>query len=155
MCSDFGVSEASTRTSETKLEFPYSRTLGPVMGAFMAGLRDGQLLGIRGTDGRVLVPPMEYDPETGEALGTEMVPVGPGGTVESWAWVSDPSPKHPLPRPFAFALVKPDGADTSMVSAVDAGNIESMSTGMRVTARFASEPKGLVTDLEAWEPEKR
>ena len=155
MCSDFGVSEASTRTSETKLEFPYSRTLGPVMGAFMAGLRDGQLLGIRGADGRVLVPPMEYDPETGEALGTEMVPVGPGGTVESWGWVSDPSPKHPLSSPFAFALVKPDGADTSMVSAVDAGSIEAMSSGMRVTARFASEPKGLVTDLEAWEPEKR
>ena len=72
----------------------------------MAGLRDGQLLGIRGADGRVLVPPMEYDPETGESLGTEMVEVGPGGTVQSWAWVEDPSPKHPLQKPFAFALVR-------------------------------------------------
>lgn len=155
MCSDFGVTEASTRTSETKLEFPYSRTLGPVMGAFFAGLREGTLLGIRGVDGRVLVPPMEYDPQTGESLGTEMVPVGPGGTVESWAWVEDPSPKHPLRTPFAFALVKPDGADTAMVSAVDAGGIDAMSTGMRVTARFSREPKGLITDLEAWEPEKQ
>lgn len=154
MCSDFGVTEASTRTSETKLEFPYNRTLGPVMGAFIAGLREGRLLGIRGADGRVLVPPMEYDPQTGQAL-EDMVQVGPGGTVESWAWVDDPSPKHPLQKPFAFALVKPDGADTAMVSAVDAGSIAAMSTGMRVAARYASEPKGLVTDLEAWEPEER
>ena len=150
MCSDFGVSER--RQTETKLEFPYSRTLGPVMGAFLTGLRDGELQGIKTKDGRVLMPPPEYDPDTGEALGTALVPVGPEGTVEAWTWVPDPSQKHPLDRPFAFALVKPDGADTAMVSAVDAGSIEAMSTGMRVVARFAEQPKGLITDLEAWEP---
>lgn len=117
-------------------------------------LRDGQLLGIRGKDGRVLAPPLEYDPETGDSLGTEMVPIGPGGTVEAWTWVDDPTPKHPLDHPFAFALVKPDGADTSMVSAVDAGRVEAVHTGMRVTARYRSEPQGLITDLEAWEPTK-
>jgi uncharacterized OB-fold protein len=135
-----------------KLEFPYSRTLGPVVGAFLAGLREGKLLGIRGRDGRILAPPLEYDPETGESLGTEMVEIGPGGTVMSWTWVDQPLAKHPLDHPFAFALVKPDGADTAMVSAVDAGSIEAMSTGMRVKPRFRTEPHGLVTDLEAWEP---
>jgi uncharacterized OB-fold protein len=142
----------SERTTETKLEFPYSRTLGPVMGAYLAGLREGKLQGIKAKDGRVLTPPPEYDPVTGESLGTELVPVGPQGTVEAWTWVGEPSPKHPLDRPFSFALVKPDGADTAMVSAVDAGSMDSMSTGMRVVARFASEPHGLITDLEAWEP---
>jgi uncharacterized OB-fold protein len=150
MCSDFTVSEP--RVTETKLEFPYSRTLGPVIGAFLAGLREGKLLGIRGKDGRVLMPPLEYDPETGESLGTDMVPVGPEGTVQAWTWVAEPSAKHPLDRPFAFALVKPDGADTALVSPVDAGSAESISTGMRVRPRFRSEPHGLVTDLEAWEP---
>jgi uncharacterized OB-fold protein len=149
MCSDFGV---TTRTSETKLEFPYSRTLGPVVGAFFAGLREGRLLGIRGADGRVLVPPLEYDPETGDPLNHQMIPVGPEGTVEAWTWVDRPSPKHPLDRPFAFALVRPDGADTSLVSPVDAGSVDAMSTGMRVVARYRSEPHGLITDLEAWEP---
>lgn len=150
MCSDFRVSEP--RVTETKLEFPYSRTLGPVVGAFLAGLREGKLYGIRGKDGRVLTPPLEYDPETGETLGTEMVPVGPEGTVVAWTWVSEPSPKHPLDRPFSFALVKPDGADTPLVSAVDSGTMEAMSTGMKVRPRFKSEPHGLITDLEAWEP---
>ena len=140
------------RTSETKLEFPYSRTLGPVVGAFLAGLREHRLLGIRGKDGRVLAPPLEYDPVTGETLGTDLVEIGPGGTVKAWTWVDEPSNKHPLDRPFAFALVQPDGADTAMVHAVDAGSIDRMSTGMKVTARYRSDPKGLITDLEAWEP---
>jgi uncharacterized OB-fold protein len=150
MCSDFRVSE--TRVTETKLEFPYTRTLGPVMGAFFAGLREGRLQGIRAADGRVVTPPVEYDPETGESLGTELVPVGTEGTVRAWTWVDRPSAKHPLDRPFAFALVQPDGSDTAMVSAVDAGDMSAMSSGMRVRARFRSEPKGLITDLEAWEP---
>ena len=140
------------RTSETKLEFPYSRTTGPVVGGFLAGLREGRILGIKGKDGRVIVPPLEYDPVTGESLGTDLVQVGNEGTVEAWGWVAQPLPKHPLDRPFAFALVKPAGADTAMVHAVDAGDLARMSTGMKVRARFRSEPKGLVTDLEAWEP---
>lgn len=142
------------RVTETKLEFPYSRTLGPVVGAFLAGLREGKLLGIKGIDGRILTPPPEYDPETGESLGREMVPVGPEGTVVAWTWVGEPSAKHPLDRPFSFALVKPDGADTAMVGAVDAGSPDSMSSGMRVRPRFKPDPHGLVTDLEAWEPVK-
>jgi uncharacterized OB-fold protein len=135
----------------TKLEFPYSRTLGPVLGAFIGGLREGKLLGIRARDGRVLAPPLEHDPETGESLGSEMVAVGPEGTVAAWTWVGEPTAKHPLDRPFAFALVKPDGADTAMVGPVDAGSPSAMSSGLRVRARFAPEPKGLVTDL-VWEP---
>jgi uncharacterized OB-fold protein len=150
MCSYFRVTEL--RTTETKLEFPYSRTLGPVVGAFLLGLREQRLLGIKAKDGRVLMPPLEYDPETGEALGTEMVSVGPEGTVAAWTWVDQPSPKHPLDRPFAFALITPDGANTSMVHAVDAGRIEAMSTGMRVTPRYRQERRGLITDLEAWVP---
>jgi uncharacterized OB-fold protein len=150
VCSHSSVSEP--RITTTKLEFPYSRTLGPVVGAFLAGLREGKLLGIRGKDGRVLAPPLEYDPGTGESLGTDMVPVGPEGTVVAWTWVDTPSSKHPLDHPFSFALVKPDGADTAMVGAVDAGSAEAMSSGMRVRPRFAKEPHNVITDLEAWEP---
>jgi hypothetical protein len=150
MCSDLAVSEL--RTSETRLEFPYTRTVGPVVGGYLAALRERRLVGIRGSDGRVLVPPVEYDPETGAALGADLVDVGPEGTVLAWTWVPEPRAKHPLDHPFAFALVRPDGADTAMVHAVDSGSAGATSTGMRVRARWRDEPTGLVTDLEAWEP---
>ena len=86
------------RIVESTLEFPYSRSLGPVVGAFLAGLKEHRILGIRTRDGKVLVPPLEYDPNTGDALD-ELVEVGPEGTVGSWTWVDEPTPKHPLDQP--------------------------------------------------------
>jgi uncharacterized OB-fold protein len=140
------------RIVESTLEFPYSRTLGPVVGAFLAGLREHRILGIRTRDGKVLVPPLEYDPNTGDALD-ELVEVGPLGTVGAWTWVDEPTPKHPLKRAFAFALVIPDGANTAMLHAVDAGGIDQMSTGMRVRPRWRAEAHNRIDDLACWEPE--
>ncbi|GMU79493.1 MAG: hypothetical protein AMXMBFR46_22840 [Acidimicrobiia bacterium] len=130
------------------IEFPYTRTLGPVFGPYLTGLRDGQLLGIRSNDGRVLSPPLEWDPATGLPIDTSaLVPIGPGGVVETWAWVTHPTVKHPLDHPFAFALIRLDGADTALVHAVDAGSIDTMRTGMRVTARWNDERVGAITDV--------
>ena len=139
------------RVTKSTLEFPYSRTVGPVVGAFFTGLREHRIVGIRSADGKVFVPPLEYDPNTGDAL-TDLVDVGPAGTVESWTWVDSPTSKHPLQHPFAFALIKPDGADTAMVHAVDAGSVDKMSTGMRVKPRWRTETHNRIDDLEAWEP---
>src|SRR5438067_12614424 len=47
------------------LEYTYTRTVGPVLGRFFTGLRDGEITGMRLGDGRVAVPPLEYDPATG------------------------------------------------------------------------------------------
>ena len=134
------------------IEYPFSRTTGPVIGAFLTGLREQVLIGIRDGQGRVLIPPTEYDPETGEDL-TELVQVGPGGVVDTWAWVRHPMPKHPLDHPFAWALVRPDGADVGFLQAVDAGSIDRMTTGMRVVPRWAAEREGTIHDLECWEPD--
>ena len=134
------------------IEYPFSRTTGPVIGAFLTGLREQLLLGIKDGSGRVLVPPTEYDPLTGEEL-TELVEVGPGGVVDTWAWVRRPMPKHPLQTPFAWALVRPDGADVGFLQAVDAGSVEAMATGMRVRPRWAAEREGTIHDLECWEPD--
>lgn len=150
MCSTLVVAEV--RTSRSKLEFPYSRTTGPVVGAFLRGLGEHRIVGVRDEQGRVIVPPVEYDPQSGAPLAGALTDVGTEGTVVSWTWVETPLERHPLRRPFAFALVRPDGADTTMVHAVDAGEPGAMATGMRVAARFADEPQGVITDLVAWEP---
>ncbi len=142
----------SPLTATHVVEYDYRRSVGPVMGAFFSALQDGKLLGARTSGGRVLCPPAEYDPETGAATG-EMVDVGPGGTVRSWTWVSEPQDRHALAKPFAFALIQIDGADTELLHCVDAGSESAMSTGMRVTARFKSEPAGGIRDLECFVPQ--
>ena len=101
---------------------------------------------------RVLVPPQEYDPETGEGLD-EWVAVGDAGVVVTWAWVFEPRQHHPLDRPFAFALVRLDGADSAMLHAVDAVDESRMTTGMRVRARWRDETRGDIHDIVCFEPE--
>jgi uncharacterized OB-fold protein len=134
------------------IEYPFSRTTGPVIGAFLTGLREQVIVGTKAKDGRVLVPPMEYDPTTGDAL-TELVEVGPAGTVTTYAWVTRPMPKHPVQQPFAWALIKLDGADSALLHAVDVGETASMSTGMRVVPRWRDEREGHINDIECFVPE--
>jgi hypothetical protein len=135
-----------------RLEYPYRRSVGPVLGRFLAGLRDGRFEGIRALDGRVIVPPQEHDPVTAEPLD-EWVPVGPGGVVVSWAWIAEPLPNQPLDRPFAWALVRLDGADTALLHAVDAGDPGAVRTGMRVAVRWRGERVGDIRDVECFVPE--
>jgi uncharacterized OB-fold protein len=114
------------------LEYPggYTRSVGPALSRYFTGLRAGRIVGVRTADGRVMVPPTEYDPETGAPI--------PG--------------KHHLTKPFAFALVRPDGADVPMVHVVDVAGPDELAVGMRVMPRWRAERVGYVTDLDAWIP---
>jgi len=81
--------------------------------------------------------------------------VGPGGAITSWSWVSQPRAKHPLSRPFAWALIRLDGADTALLHAVDAGSESRVRTGMRVVPRWRAETRGEIGDIECFEPAER
>ena len=128
------------------LEYPYTRTVGPVVGKFLTGLRDGRLFGIRCRD-QVICPPIEFDPQSGETLPLDFVPVGPGGVVQSWSWIAEPTRKHPFQRPFAFALIRLDRADTALVHAVAATGPEAMAAGLRVRAQYREERRSAITDV--------
>lgn len=147
------MTEPAPLSGAHTLEYTYKRSVGPVLGRFFGGLRDGRFEGVKTQAGRVLCPPLEHDPETGEATTGDWVEVGPGGTVTTWAWVAEPRDQHPLDRPFAFALVQLDGADTGLLHAVDAGEEGRMRTGMRVRARFAAQRTGRIEDIACFEPE--
>ena len=134
------------------LEYTYRRSVGPVVGRFFAALAEGKILGGRTASGKVVVPPTEYDPETSDPV-TDLVEVATSGVVESWSWAASSRAYQPIGRPFAWALIKLDGADTAMLHAVDAGDIDKMATGMRVRARFSAERSGNILDIACFEPE--
>ncbi|UXY23689.1 OB-fold domain-containing protein [Streptomyces cynarae] len=133
------------------VEFPFTRSLGPVQGAFLTGLRERVVLGVRTRDGRTLVPPVEYDPVTAEEI-RDLVEVAPTGTVTTWAWNHEPRRGQPLSSPFAWVLVKLDGADTALLHALDVPGPEAVRTGLRVRIRWAEERSGAITDLACFEP---
>jgi uncharacterized OB-fold protein len=134
-----------------KVEFDYTRSLGPTLSEFMTGLKRRQILGGTLSDGTVAVPPPEYDPHTYDPV-TGLVPVSDEGVVQTWAWVPEPVPGQPLDRPFAFAQVVLDGADRPLLHAVAVDSPEQIQTGMRVRARWADETVGAITDIRWFEP---
>lgn len=117
----------------------------------MTGLSQRRIEGVRGSDGRVHVPPIEYDPVTAEPL-SEFVEVGTEGIVRSWSWCAQPVDGQPIERPFAWALIQLDGADTAMLHAVDVDTPADVSTGMRVRVRWADAPIGHIRDIAYFVP---
>ena len=123
-----------------KIEFPYTRTTGPVIGPFLTGLRDGQIVGNRCGD-RVLCPPLEYDPDTAAPLdgrsSSRSARAAPSVRGRGW-----PSRRRSTrsTHPFAFALISSTAPTPPMVHAIDAGSIDAMSTrhaGHRAVPRRA------------------
>jgi uncharacterized OB-fold protein len=144
--------ETRTLTAPVRVAFDYTRSTGPVLGRFLTGLRHGVVVGARASDGRVVVPPPEFDPVT-HAATEEFVEVAPTGTVVSWSWCPEPVEAQPFDRPFAWVLVRLDGADTPFLHALDISSPDDVTTGMRVQVRWAEERVGAITDIACFEPE--
>jgi uncharacterized OB-fold protein len=140
-----------TLSAPYTVEFPFDRTVGPKIGAFLGGLRDGNLYGVRASDGTVLCPALEFDPRTAEETG-ELVPLGDHGTVRAWTWVPSRA-GDAIPHDFAWALIEIDGTTGALFHAVDTGgDMARMVIGMRVSARWRSERVGDIRDIECFEP---
>ena len=116
-----------------ELSFDYTRSLGPVLGRFMSALAVRQIVGVRGSDGRVHVPPVEYDPVTAAPLA-EFVDVSDEGDVLSWTWSPRPLEGQPIDRPFAWALIRLDGADIAFLHIVLGCAADEVRMGMRIEA---------------------
>ncbi len=115
--------------SDFTLEYAYKRSLGPVLSQFATGLRDGVILAARTPSGRVLSPPRECDPETGESVEPTLIEVGPEGVVRSWT--------------DGWALIQLDGADTSMLHRVSG----TVATGDRVRPVWSASVTGSIDDI--------
>lgn len=130
------------------IAFDYTRSLGPTLSRFVTGLARRRILGARASDGRVHVPPPEYDPATGAPL-TDFVEVAHTGTVTTWCRQPKPLAGQPLQHAFTWAFVLLDGADTPMLHAVDAEHVH---TGMRVRARWADTLGNGIRDIACFGP---
>lgn len=139
-------------TAPYVLEYTYRRSTGPVIGHFLSQLREQRIVGTVTKDGRVIVPALEYDPETGDAL-SDFAEVGQTGKVTSWAWVQEPRETHPLSSPFAWVMVQLDGASTALIHALEIDTPESVHTGMRVRVDWNPERIGFMTDIRCFLPE--
>lgn len=131
------------------LEFPYKHSTGATVGRFLAGLKEQKRIwGQRVAGQGVVVPPLGYS-ELDASEGGEWVEVKDSGTVTAVARVREPIPKlHPSSEPFAFVLVKLDGADTAMPHIVS-HDLDALRVGSRVQAVWQAdgERNGTLRDI--------
>jgi uncharacterized OB-fold protein len=130
-------------------EFPYKHSTGEIIGRFLAGLKEQKRIwGQRVTGQGVVVPPLGYS-ETDGSPGGEWVEVQPTGTVTAVALVREAVERlHPYPAPFAFVLVRLDGADTALAHVVK-DDLGKLRVGARVEAvwRPDDERVGSIRDI--------
>ena len=130
-------------------EFPYKHSTGAVIGRFLAGLKEQKRIwGQRVRGQGVVVPPLGYSEVDGSA-GEEWVEVQPTGTVTAVAVVHEPiEGLHPFTTPFAFVLVRLDGADTALAHVVK-DDLTRLRVGIRVEAVWAPDDQrqGTIRDI--------
>jgi uncharacterized OB-fold protein len=135
------------------LEFPYKHSTGEVVGRFLAGLKEQKTIWGRRVAGQgVVVPPLDYSEIDGSADG-EWVRVSDEGVVTAVAVVRTPIERlHPFTTPFAFVLVRLDGADTAMAHVVK-DRLDALRVGSRVRAVWApdGERHGTIRDIGCFE----
>jgi uncharacterized OB-fold protein len=135
---------------ESTLAFPYKRSTGTTIGRFLAGLKEQKTIwGQRVAGLGVAVPPLGYSEVDGSAAGEEWVEVGNTGVVTAAAIVHEPiAGFHPCARPFAYVLVKLDGADTALAHIVTE-RLERLRVGSRVEAVWADDEtrRGSILDI--------
>jgi uncharacterized OB-fold protein len=140
--------------ADTTMEFPYKHSTGETIGRFLAGLRDQRRIWGQRVPGQgVVVPPLGYSETTG-AEGGEWVAVANTGVVTAVAVVHEAvEGLHPAAAPFAFVLVKLDGADTALPHIVTEG-LEHLRVGSRVEVVWKpdGERVGSIRDIAGFRP---
>ena len=101
--------------AEQAMEFPYKHSTGETVGRFLAGLKEQKTIwGQRVAGQGVVVPPLGYSEIDASPAG-EWVAVKDTGTSPPSPVVHQPLERlHRSSTPFAYVLVKLDGADTAL-----------------------------------------
>jgi len=133
----------------------YQCSVGKVGTRFFTELKDNKkILGTRCPEcDLVYFPPRSI---CGTCLSRldEWKELGDEGTLMTYTVVHYPSPAHPVEPPFAYGIIKLDGADTCISHLMGEVDFEKIVIGMRVHAVFQEKRSGNMFDIKYFKPLK-
>lgn len=119
---------------EVPIYLQYEFTAGAALSRFLAGIREGRIMGQRcPACASVYVPPRGSCSRCGIPTEEE-VQVSDQGVIESFTIVHIPIPGNPIKPPFIAANILLDGTDMACLHLVSEIPTEKVHVGMRVQA---------------------
>jgi hypothetical protein len=82
----------------------------------------------------------------------EWVEVSNEGTLTAFTMVYQSEPSYPVKTPFAYGIIKVDGADTGFAHIIGEVNPKDLWIGMRVQAVFKDKRVGSILDIDHFKP---
>jgi hypothetical protein len=145
------VKEVEPLTMKGRIAVPYTWWVGETGSKFLIAIRDEQkILGSKCQNcGRVYVPPRK---NCGRCFVDikEWVDVADEGIIEAFSIVHYSQPIQPVKPPFAYALIKLDGADVGFLHIIEK-DLNRIKNGLRVKAKFKEERTGSILDIDSFE----
>jgi uncharacterized OB-fold protein len=149
-----GFDTTNCFTVEGKLALPYTYFAGRIGSKFLTTIRDAKkIMGIRCKKcNQVFVPPRQTCDVCLEDIRENWVDVANSGEVTNFTVVRYGDKHLPRKPPYVLAMIKLDGADTSMVHIVEGVDVDKVKVGLKVQAVFASETTSTILDIDHFEP---
>ena len=138
---------------EGRIKVPYSWQAGETASHFLIQLRDhGKIWGKRCPRcEKVLLPPKKSCPFC--FVDTDQwIEVSDEGMVETFTVVRRDTAIQPQKAPFAYAVIRLDGADTGLVHVLGEVEPDRVREGMRVKAVFSESRTGSLLDIAYFKP---
>jgi len=149
------LTETESLVYSGRIKVPYQWWVGETGSRFLAALRDERkILGRYCPEcNLVFVPPRKT---CGRCFCQELEwrEVGHSGSLVTYTIPRYESDLHPLKGPFAYGVIKLDGADTGLTHLLGEFAEGELRSGLRVEAVFAEERRGHILDLAYFRPEK-
>ncbi len=131
----------------------YQHSAGARASEFFVKLRDDQKITATrcAQCDKTYMPPASICSHCFDKLD-EWVELSGRGEVVSYTVIHYDEPAHPLPAPFASAIVRLEGADTGITHFLGEVHLDKITIGMKVEPVFKDEREGNMLDIQYFRP---
>ena len=135
------------------IKVPYKHTAGAYVEKFITEIgKNNKIYGVKCPKcNKVNVPPKMICVECFEKM-EEWVEIGNQGIVKGFTVITHSTPVMPFEPPFAYGIIRLDGADTDLVHIIKESDPDKLKIGMKVKAVFKENPRKRILDIEYFEP---
>jgi len=141
---------------KAKVTIPYRWSYGGSLSRFFYETKvNKRFMGARCTKcGKVIIPAHRMCSRCFAPTDDNWIEVSDHGVLECFTVVYLPFPGQPKPPPYAYGMVRLDGADTLYPHLISEIDFDKITTNMRVQAVWNEDRKGDLYDLKHFKPEE-